>query len=107
MQKTFAEIIEAMGGKVLGKAGADGAQGDRAGRLHHPRGRRRDHGRRPEDVGRATSGARRWDVKNLFLTDGAPFAVERRQESDADDHGAGVAHGGLHAGRDEAAGAVT
>ncbi len=48
-----------------------------------------------------------WDVKNLFLTDGAPFAVQRRQEPDLDHHGARLAQRRLHAGRDEAEGAVT
>ncbi len=31
------------------------------------------------------------DVKNLFVTDGAPLVTNPGQESDADDHGAVVA----------------
>ena len=51
MQKTFAEIIEAMGGKVLGKPETDGAKAIAPGGYDHPRSRRRDHGQRPEEVG--------------------------------------------------------
>jgi choline dehydrogenase-like flavoprotein len=66
MQKTFAEVIEAMGGRVNGTPELDG------GSIIH-------------EVGGAIMGAdaktsvtnrwcQTWDVKNLFITDGAPFA---------------------------------
>ncbi|HET7778233.1 MAG TPA: GMC family oxidoreductase [Nevskia sp.] len=73
MQKTFAAIIEAMGGRVNGKAEADGAKAIAPG------------GSIIHEVGGAIMGTdpktsvtdrwcQTWDVKNLFLTDGAPFA---------------------------------
>ena len=72
MQKTFAQIIEAMGGRVLTKIESDGAKAIRPG------------GYIIHEVGGAIMGAdpkssvtnqwgQTWDVKNLFLTDGAPF----------------------------------
>jgi choline dehydrogenase-like flavoprotein len=73
MQKTFAGIIEAMGGRVRGKVETDGAKAIAPG------------GSIIHEVGGAIMGAdpktsvtdqwcQTWDVKNLFLTDGAPFA---------------------------------
>ena len=73
MQKTFAEIIEAMGGRVHGKIESDGAKAIAPG------------GSIIHEVGGAIIGAnpatsvtnkwcQTWDVKNLFLTDGSPFA---------------------------------
>ena len=47
MQNTFADIIEAMGGRANGPVETDGAKAIAAGRLHHSRGRRRHHGSRP------------------------------------------------------------
>jgi len=72
MQKTFAEIIEAMGGRVRGHVETDGAKAIAPG------------GRIIHEVGGAIMGAdpkksvtnkwcQTWDVKNLFLADGAPF----------------------------------
>ena len=72
MQKTFVEIIEAMGGKVTSKVETDGMKAIRPG------------GFIIHEVGGAIMGAdpkssvtnqwgQTWDVKNLFLTDGAPF----------------------------------
>jgi choline dehydrogenase-like flavoprotein len=72
MQKTFADIIEAMGGRVRGKVETDGANAIAPG------------GSIIHEVGGAIMGAdpktsvtdrwcQTWDVKNLFLTDGAPF----------------------------------
>jgi choline dehydrogenase-like flavoprotein len=72
MQKTFAEIIDAMGGRVHGKAETDGAKAIAPG------------GSIIHEVGGARMGAdpkssvtdkwcRTWDVDNLFLTDGASF----------------------------------
>ena len=55
------------------QVGAGRPQGDRAGRLHHPRDRRRDHGQRTRRSRSSISGCQSWDVKNLFITDGAPF----------------------------------
>jgi choline dehydrogenase-like flavoprotein len=72
MQKTFADIIDAMGGKVLGKAELDGRKAIAPG------------GFIIHEIGGAIMGTdpqksvvnqwlQSWDVKNLFITDGAPF----------------------------------
>ena len=71
-QKTFAEIIDAMGGKVRETPATDPSNAIRAG------------GNVKHEVGGAIMGsdpkksvtnawAQTWGVKNLFLTDGAPF----------------------------------
>jgi choline dehydrogenase-like flavoprotein len=72
MQKTFAELIEAMGGKVRTPPQADGAKAiEPGGKIIH-------------EVGGTIMGAdatksvtnqwgQTWDVKNLFVTDGGPF----------------------------------
>ncbi len=72
MQKTFAAIIESMGGKVLGQPQLDGKKAiDPGGSIIH-------------EVGTTCMGAdpkvsvlnqygQAWDVKNLFVTDGGPF----------------------------------
>jgi choline dehydrogenase-like flavoprotein len=73
MQKTFGEIIEAMGGKTHGPVQADGARAIAPG------------GSIIHEVGGAIMGAdprtsvtngwgQTWDVSNLFITDGAVFA---------------------------------
>ena len=73
MQKTFAAIVEAMGGRVRGGPVTDGAKAIAPG------------GSIIHEVGGAMMGAdaklsvtdrwsRIWDVGNLFLADGAPFA---------------------------------
>jgi choline dehydrogenase-like flavoprotein len=72
MQKTFADIIDAMGGKVLGKMEPDGRKAIAPG------------GYIIHEIGGAIMGTdpqksvvnqwlQSWDVKNLFITDGAPF----------------------------------
>jgi choline dehydrogenase-like flavoprotein len=72
MQKTFAAIIEAMGGRVLTQLQTDGRKAIAPG------------GYIIHEIGGAIMGAnprdsvvnqwgQSWDVKNLFLTDGAPF----------------------------------
>ena len=72
MQKTFADLIAAMGGRVHGKVELDGAK------AIHP------GGSIIHEVGGAIMGedarssvlnkwCQAWDVKNLFLADGAPF----------------------------------
>ena len=72
MQKTFAQIIEAMGGKVMGKPELDGRKAIAPG------------GSIIHEVGTTCMGAdpkksvlnqycQAWDVKNLFVTDGGPF----------------------------------
>jgi choline dehydrogenase-like flavoprotein len=72
MQKTFAEIIGAMGGRVHGRVETDGAKAIAPG------------GSIIHEVGGAIMGAdaktsvtdrwcQTWDVHNLFLADGAPF----------------------------------
>lgn len=73
MQKTFAAIIETMGGRVTGKVESDGAKSIAAG------------GEIIHEVGGTIMGSdaknsvtnqwcQTWDVKNLFITDGGPFA---------------------------------
>jgi choline dehydrogenase-like flavoprotein len=73
MQRTFADIIEAMGGRVHGAVQSDGAKAiSPGGSIIH-------------EVGGAIMGSDRgssvtnpwcqtWDVPNLFITDGAVFA---------------------------------
>jgi choline dehydrogenase-like flavoprotein len=72
MQKTFAQIIDGMGGKVLGKPELDGKKAIAPG------------GSIIHEVGTTCMGTDRtksvlnqycqaWDVKNLFVTDGGPF----------------------------------
>jgi choline dehydrogenase-like flavoprotein len=73
MQKTFAEIISAMGGKPLSPPELDGAKAIMAG------------GTIIHEVGTTCMGAnakdsvlnewcQSWEVPNLFVTDGGPFA---------------------------------
>jgi choline dehydrogenase-like flavoprotein len=72
MQQTFAQIIEAMGGRVRGGVETDGAKAIHTG------------GSIIHEVGGAIMGTnakssvtnrwcQTWDVANLFITDGAPF----------------------------------
>ena len=72
MQKTFANIIEAMGGRVRGQVETDGANAIASG------------GTIIHEVGGTIMGAdaknsvtnkwcQTWDVDNLFVTDGGPF----------------------------------
>ena len=72
MQKTFAAIIEEMGGKVIGKSELDGRKAIAPG------------GFIIHEIGGAIMGTdpkksvtnqwmQSWDIKNLFITDGAPF----------------------------------
>ena len=72
MQKTFADIIEAMGGRVVGKPQLNGKKAIAPG------------GSIIHEVGTTCMGAsadksvlnqysQAWDVKNLFVTDGGPF----------------------------------
>ena len=72
MHKTFGEIVEAMGGRVIGKVETDGRKAIAPGGLII------------HEVGGALMGTdpkssvvnqwgQTWDVKNLFLTDGASF----------------------------------
>ncbi|HVU23442.1 MAG TPA: GMC family oxidoreductase [Opitutus sp.] len=73
MRRTFADLVSAMGGKVNGNPAMDGRKAiSKGGEIIH-------------EVGGAIMGAdpktsvtnqwgQTWDVKNVFLTDGAPFA---------------------------------
>ena len=72
MQKTFAEMIQAMGGRVIGKPQLNGKKAIAPG------------GSIIHEVGTTCMGAdpkqsvlnqysQAWDVKNLFVTDGGPF----------------------------------
>jgi choline dehydrogenase-like flavoprotein len=72
MQKTFADIIEAMGGRVLGKVKTDGAEAISPGGfiIHEVGGAIMGADRRTSVV---NGWCQTWDVKNLFVTDGAVF----------------------------------
>ena len=72
MQKTFTEIIEAMGGRIIGKPQLDGKKAIAPG------------GSIIHEVGTTCMGAdpkqsvlnqycQTWELKNLFVTDGGPF----------------------------------
>ena len=72
MVKTFAQIIESMGGKVVGKLETDGTKViAKGGQIIHEVGtvRMGDDAR----TSALNAHCQAWDVKNLFVTDGAPF----------------------------------
>ncbi len=73
MQKTFVDIVEAMGGKVRGGAQLDGAKAIATGGsiIHEVGGTIMGAEAKSSVVNRWSQ---TWDVPNLFLTDGAPFA---------------------------------
>lgn len=72
MQKTFAEIIEAMGGKPTGTVQSDGARAiARGGQIIHEVGTCR-MGDNPRDSVLNQWG-QSWEVGNLFVADGASF----------------------------------
>jgi choline dehydrogenase-like flavoprotein len=72
MQKTFADIIEAMGGKVVGKPQPDGRKAIApGGSIIHEVGTTCMGSSPKQSVLNQFSQA--WDVKNLFVTDGGPF----------------------------------
>lgn len=72
MQKTFAEIITAMGGKVNGTPQTDGNRAiARGGQIIHEVGTCRMGENAQTSV--LNPYCQSWDVKNLFVTDGAPF----------------------------------
>ena len=72
MQQTFAAIIEAMGGKVNGTVQTDGAKAiAKGGQIIHEVGTCR-MGTDPK-TSVLNPYCQSWDVKNLFVTDGAPF----------------------------------
>jgi len=72
MQKTFAQIIEAMGGRVKGEVLTDGARAIAAGGsiIHEVGGTIMGTDARHSVT---NSWGQTWDVKNLFITDGAVF----------------------------------
>lgn len=72
MQKTFASIIEAMGGKVMGAVQLDGRKAIAAGgeMIHEVGGT--IMGTNPRDSV-TNQWCQTWDVKNLYITDGGPF----------------------------------
>jgi choline dehydrogenase-like flavoprotein len=72
MQRTFAEIIDAMGGKVNGPPELDGAKAIAPGGsiIHEVGGAMMGSDRRTSVT---NSWCQTWDVKNLFITDGAVF----------------------------------
>jgi choline dehydrogenase-like flavoprotein len=72
MQQTFAEFIEAMGGIVTSKSGPEDQWGiEHGGQVKHEVGATRMGNDPKTSVLNAHCQA--WDVKNLFVTDGAPF----------------------------------
>jgi len=72
MQKTFAEIIQAMGGKVLGQPQLDGKKAIApGGAIIHEVGTTCMGSDSKKSVLNQYSQA--WDVRNLFVTDGGPF----------------------------------
>ncbi|MBP7551610.1 MAG: hypothetical protein KA761_15065 [Gemmatimonadaceae bacterium] len=72
MQKTFAEIIEAMGGKLTGRVETDGSRAiARGGQIIHEVGTCRMGDDPRTSV--VNQYGQSWDVKNLFITDGATF----------------------------------
>lgn len=72
MVKTFAGIIEGMGGKVNGKVETDGAKViAKGGQIIHEVGTCRMGKRARDSV--LNEWCQSWDVQNLFVTDGAPF----------------------------------
>ncbi len=72
MQKTFADIIVAMGGKVSGTVQTDGARAiARGGQIIHEVGTCR-MGDDPQ-TSVLNQWGQSWDVKNLFVADGASF----------------------------------
>jgi choline dehydrogenase-like flavoprotein len=72
MQKTFSDIIDAMGGRVVGKMASDGRKAIAPGGyiIHEVGGAIMGDDRKSSVV---NEWGQAWDVKNLFLTDGAPF----------------------------------
>ncbi len=72
MVRTFAQIIEAMGGKVGGAVETDGSKViAKGGQIIHEVGTVR-MGSDPKDSV-LNAWCQTWEVKNLFVTDGAPF----------------------------------
>jgi len=72
MVQTFAQIIEAMGGKPTGTVATDGARAiARGGQIIHEVGTCR----MGTDAGSSVLNqwCQSWTVKNLFVADGAPF----------------------------------
>ncbi|MEP6764740.1 MAG: GMC family oxidoreductase [Gemmatimonadaceae bacterium] len=72
MQKTFAELIEGMGGKVNGTVQTDGSKAiAKGGQIIHEVGTTRMGTDAKNSV--LNANCQTWDVSNLFVTDGAPF----------------------------------
>ena len=105
MQKTFAEIIDAMGGRYFAQPQSGEKAIKQGGIIIH-------------EVGGAMMGTdpkksvtnsfgQSWDMKNLFITDGATLCSNADKNPDAHDHGARLARVGSHAGPDEEEGAVS
>ncbi len=73
MEKTFASIIEAMGGKASRPLATDGARAITAGgSVNHEIGTTRMGATAEDSV--LNSFCQAWEVPNLLVTDGGPFA---------------------------------
>jgi len=71
-QQTFAQIIEGMGGKVLGKPETDGAKAITAGgSVNHEIGTTRMSATAKDGV--LNGWCQAWECPNVFVTDGGPF----------------------------------
>ncbi|HVU27919.1 MAG TPA: GMC family oxidoreductase [Verrucomicrobiae bacterium] len=71
MQKTFTEIVEQMGGRVIGRSIYDGKPIAPGGMIIHEVGTTCMGDNPKESV--LNQYCQSWDVKNLFVTDGGPF----------------------------------
>ncbi len=105
MQKTFADLIESMGGRVRDRPEADGTKAISAG------------GSIIHEIGGAIMGddpqtsvvnkwCQTWEVSNLFLADGAPFPSNADKNPTSDHHGQRLARGRSYCRPHAATGAV-
>ena len=106
MQKTSAEIIEAMGGTHASPPQKTAQNAIKQGGIiiHEVGGAMMG-----DDPAKSVTNSfgQSWDVKNLFITDGATFVLQRRQEPHAHHHGAGLARVRAHAGTHEEEGTMS
>jgi len=102
MQETFRSIIEAMGGTYKRRTPIDGPNAfgiEAGGKIIHEVGTARMGDDPKTSVLNGYCQAH--DVKNLFVTDGAPLVTNPDKNPNANNHGAFVARIGLFAARSE------